>query len=438
MNRTFISTLIITAFFFGCSSSSSKKPPRVPEPETLKTIRDVKPGLGDQCISFDRKYIIDATDENGNRVLEEVNMFDLRVENGVQKYYFAEDLNEERITVQDIIASVEIQGSLTGNIREIIKAFVMDYVRRNTNKIIDFMIGGIDASGNIVDKSFEFTYPGFSFLPDLDYTFPIKYSVDCFDNVTSMHLLIDDFAVRMVYRLNDDQTISIDVRTINEVGDRIEREQGLLIPLDDSRVSSLPIESPNSSEISFFDSKALELNVNLQPSENLSASQKIFFALYNSEENSFLALAPHIDFTEEDENFENLPLSIRLSSLLEYETLIQEGYSLVVSSTYLKDPLPVWDDYYFPLEDNETLITDPEVQVLISAEDLNSCIANDSCEELTSGISEEIQIFSPSTEEGGNTSFTFTARLIETIELSESSTLCSDTAASCTVYDSNE
>jgi len=438
MKKTIAILIATTSIFVGCSDKESK--PRIPEPETLKTIKNVRKGLGKQCINFQDQYLMKGTDRGEN--FEELNRsFNLRVENGSQKYYFAQDLNEERLSIGELITDfkedIKNNPSISGVTRAAIKAYVMEYVRRNMNKMIDFLIGGVDASGDVVDFTYNFVYPVYLF-PDIKYEIPIKYSIDCFDNVTSFHIQLDDYAARLVYRENQDQTISVDYREINEARDGIVRETATMYPIDDPRVSDHPLitgEVEDDEYKTFVDLSVLRTSVEIRGLNRLEHFNQVYLALYNSDTEALIALNPNFVFRPNG-NLRTADINLPLSALREYEDEIENGYKLIISSTYLKPETWRTDARYFPLARRERILSagSRRVQTIARPRALKKCIQEDECNLLLSGITDEPSVFYPSSTAAGEVEFVFQSYVLPIDEVDQESLRCMDVNASCSRY----
>jgi uncharacterized lipoprotein YehR (DUF1307 family) len=211
--KSLIFILAVSFLFSGCGdkkkNTQASEAPRIPVKETKTTILNLKTGAGEKCIDFAPRYkvIVEGKEESVT------DMFTLNKEDDIPVYSLAN--NDVKISdIGDSVKELEAK-KFSDTIAKVIKM--------QGNKMIDYIVGGIAADGKIHAKEFNLLFD----------TVEIKYSVDCFGDTTSFHIVFNqESAVRLVYKqklsggdilaesrfLNDDGSVTTEtgVMTIDE------------------------------------------------------------------------------------------------------------------------------------------------------------------------------------------------------------------------------
>lgn len=366
----------------GCGSKDSNPPsPQIPNPETIKTLLNVKAGSGGQCINFDNQYMVQ---EDG--VYIKFDMFKLENSSFNAQTYRLNVSESEKMTYQDLLSEINISELSRGNMDAIIQVLIFDHIKKNFNKMIDFAIGGVVADGSVQDKSFKFETSALSKLIQMpDVELPIRYSVDCFTDekqYTSFHLRIGEWAGRLIFSKNTDNSIDVEIREINDDGTDILVEKDLLITMNaykkiqndekEKELLSLPAAYRT------YHNKGLKIS--LSNMSTLKTNKLRFFAaLYNKRTKDYKILVNDVD-----------PLFYRLDYIAvpfsffegQKELLENGDWELVVSLTPAKTNGFIFQtEYYYPLDGrNEPINNEFDRPVVLSNRFMKSCLINKSCE----------------------------------------------------------
>jgi hypothetical protein len=373
--------------FTNCSSDKNRS--RIPDPETVKTLMKVRSGFGQECLDFSAGYGV--RHENGT--YEEVTLLNLELdEEGRQIYRFSQaEIDNARIDLSETLNQFSLGELGDRPLEVVVRALLFEKFRNYFNQAVDHFMGGFIADGSIQKKTILVRSPVPMLFDDLE--IPYEYSVDCFEQTTSYHIRFDEWAMRWVHTLNEDGSLSVSVREINESRDAVITENGTLYPIDQLEREGVDQELEDylgrPEPYRELMNKSITIKI-----KNLDSNSRrdplVFAALKNTRTKEIKVFDQGMSLLSSGSRASQT-FEIPLRFFNSHQRYTSGRWQLIVGATYSKRGFGR-GDFYFPLSGNAEVITARSLDHrIINEVAMDLCITSYICEQASQGFPKELR-----------------------------------------------